>query len=1113
MLEEPRRFVRFEGFELDLRAGELCRQGSSPTPLSDQPFQILAMLLERPGDVVTREEIRQRLWPNGTVVEFEHSISAAMNRLRQALGDSPENPRYIETLARRGYRWKAEVQWVEAPREGAAPDPKEKPSPTTNGNLTGKKVSRFRVLEVLGGGGMGVVYKAEDLRLGRQVALKFLPEELASDPKAVERFEREARSASALSHPNICTIYEVGEHEGQPFIVMELLQGQTLRELISASLTNPLSLPLPKLLDLAEQIAKGLDAAHCKGIVHRDIKPANIFVTTEGQAKILDFGLAKPVAALTSEVSLEPEVRTVQEHSQPIMPKGGSDPGLLLSRTGVAMGTAGYMSPEQIRGEKLDARTDLFSFGLVLYEMGTGQRGFSGETAPTLRDAILKMTPRRARDLNPELPAKLEEIIGRALEKDRELRYQSAGEMGADLKSLREPIKSTKGAIPSPFSFTRKIWQERWLRVGVISLLLIALLGALGLYYFRQQQARRITDQDTVVVADFANTTGDAIFDDSLNKALAVALLQSPFLNILSPRKVAETVGQMSRPPDASITPEIAREVCQRTGAKAYIAGGLDAAGSAYEVYLKALNCQSGRLLAAQRVAAADKEQVLHALGMVAAGLRKELGEPSSSLEQFNTPLAQATSPSLEALKAYSLGAKAGDRGGPAAELPHSLRAIQLDPNFAIAYLVAGEDYLDMNQVGRATEYITRAFQLQDHADARGRLEIASTYYYAVTGELDKVARTYEKVIANYPRSISAYGNLSIVYASQGQYEKGAEMARQSIFLSPNFGITYGTFSQHLLALQRFDEARPPLQVAIDRKLDTDLIHTQFYALAFVARDSKAMAEESAWFLGKPEYENVGFSLQADSEAFVGHLRKARNLTRQAVDSALRTDGREAAATWWATAALREAEFGNAVQARRAASEALKLAPSSQGVELQSALALAMADDQTRSQALVEDLKKRFPLNTQIQSLWLPAIEGQLAIARHQPAEAVSRLQVASPVELGAVAIGSGISCLYAIQVRGQAYLAEAQASSAAREFQKIIDHNGIAWNCSSGALAQLGLARANVLEMTTDQGVAADAARARALAAYRAFLSLWKDADPEIPVLRQAKAEYAKLQ
>jgi serine/threonine protein kinase len=475
----PHSLVRFEDLELDLRAGELRNSGGETVRLTEQPLQILILLLENPGEVVLREEIRNRLWPNDTIVEFEHSINAAMKRLRQALGESAENPRYIETLSRRGYRWKVPVQWVEAKRDNAGPAEPEANAPsltTGEGNLIGRRVSHYRVLAVLGGGGMGVVYKAEDLKLGRRVALKFLPEELASDPGALQRFESEARSASALNHPNICTIYGVEEYEGQPFLVMELLEGQTLRDLIVTMAPGNPSLELTKLLDLAGQITAGLEAAHRQGIIHRDIKPANIFLTNQGQAKILDFGLAK--LSLTEPAATGPPTTDLPGDGSPYEPKHETESltasSPFLSRTGVAMGTAGYMSPEQVRGEKLDARTDLFSFGLVLYEMATGRQAFCGNTAAELHEAILKGTQSPARELNPALPPKLEKIIGRALEKDREARYQSASEMRAGLESLKREVEPR-----------RRPWWRTMAAAGVVVLFI-----ATTAFWFSKRQRR-----------------------------------------------------------------------------------------------------------------------------------------------------------------------------------------------------------------------------------------------------------------------------------------------------------------------------------------------------------------------------------------------------------------------------------------------------------------------------------------------------------------------------------------------------------------------------------------------------------------------------------------------
>jgi serine/threonine protein kinase/tetratricopeptide (TPR) repeat protein len=1100
--------VHFGPFQLDLKAGEL-HQGGRSVRLQEQPFQVLKMLLEHPGEVVTRDEIRRTLWPNDTVVEFDQSINAAIKKLRLALEDSAEEPRYVETVARRGYRLMVPVQWVEAnPADPPAATVRSADAAAADPYLIGKRVSHYRVLDILGGGGMGVVYKAEDLKLGRRVALKFLPEELAGDTAAMERFQREARAASALNHPNICTIYEVEEHEGQPFIVMELLEGETLRELITASGAGTTPLSSERLLNLAVQITEGLEAAHREGIIHRDIKPANIFVTTRGQAKILDFGLAKLATDVApGEVPLGPESGT--EDAGRTQPGTEATAGRgLLSRTGLAMGTAGYMSPEQVRGENLDARTDLFSLGLVLYEMATGQRAFAGSTTVELHDAILKNSPARPRLLNPELPAQLELIIDRALEKDREARYQSAATLLADLKGLSESGRfGAKTVSLAPSGVGRVRLKERWPLLALGALVVVSALAVAVSFYLRRVHASPLTEQDTVVLADFANSTGDAIFDDTLKPALGIALQQSPFLNILPGGKVRATLKEMTRPADTRLTPEVAGEICQRTHSKAYIAGAIGALGSEYVVGVKAVNCRNEEILAQQQATVDGKEKVLDALGAAASNLRSELGESLASVRAFDVPLSQATTSSLEALKEYTLGFKAGAEKGPAEALPHYLRAVQLDPNFAVAYLGAGIDDYNMDQPRKGAEYVTRAFQLREHVSEPEGLEIASDYYDFVTGELDKAAQVYEKTIESYPKRESAYGNLSGIYSTEGQYEKGTELLRQALRLNPDRGVAYQNLIMDLRSLQRFEEAHQTVQAALARKLDTDGIHREIYRLAFLEGNSGAMAEQLAWFESKPEYAYLGLYLQSDTEAYAGHQRKARELARRAVESALRADRRETAAGALVNAAAREVVFENPAQARQAAAEALKLAPTSQEAEIMAALTSVFADDPASAESLMRELGKRFPLDTLMQSMWLPTIGAQVALARKQPAAAIARLPAATPLQYGWATF-----CLHPTYVRGQVYLAAGNGNAAATEFQKILDHRGIIVNCATGALARLGLARANALEERTDQGMAADAARTRALAAYRDFFALWKDADPDIPILMQAKAEYRKL-
>jgi tetratricopeptide (TPR) repeat protein/class 3 adenylate cyclase len=651
--------------------------------------------------------------------------------------------------------------------------------------------------------------------------------------------------------------------------------------------------------------------------------------------------------------------------------------------------------------------------------------------------------------------------------------------------------------------------RRKKLALGMVAAGAIASLAG---WLFLPRHTHTLNEKDTIVLDDFANSTGDPVFDDTLKTALTVSLRQSPFLNVLSDSEVAKTLQQMTRPADTKLTPAVAREVCQRAGSKAYLAGTIGSLGSQYVLGVKAVNCRSGDTLAEEQVTAASKENVLDTLGQAATKLRGELGESLATVQKLDVPLEQATTSSLEALQAYSLAVKASNQKGNAAALSYDQRAIQLDPNFALGYNAVGDDYYNLGELGRASEYYIKAFQLREHASQREKLSIAADYYRNVTGELDKAAQTYQEAIESYPRRAGAYGNLGNAYGEQGQYEKAAEITRQAVRLAPDSVLAYANLANFTLALQRFDEARQSIHEAQARKLDNFIFHSALYALAFLGADSVAMGEQQQWFAGKPE-ENFGLALASDTEAYGGHLRKARELTKRAVDSAIRADSKENGAIWQANAAVQQAAYGNAAEARQSAAEALKLADTSQGVESEATLAFAMAAETARAESLAQDLGKRFPLDTQMQSLWLPAIQAQLALNKKNPAAALNTLQAASRMELGTIPFVANLSCLYHVYVRGEAYLTAGHGSAAAAEFQKILDHSGIVWNCWTGALAHLGVARANALQARTSQGADADAARVRALAAYRDFLALWKDADPDIPILKEAKAEYAKLQ
>ncbi len=985
-----------------------------------------------------------------------------------------------------------------------------------------KSIARYRILEKLGAGGMGEVYLAEDTNLGRKVALKLLAEELTQNRDRLSRFDQEAYAASALNHPNILTVYEMGDEGGRHYIATEFVDGVTLRKRLHAS-----PMELGEVLNTAIQIAGALEEAHAAGIIHRDIKPENIMIRRSGHVKVLDFGLAKLTERPSSGEEADGEAVTRV---------------LVQTDAGVVMGTSQYMSPEQARGKPVDVRTDIWSLGVVLYEMAAGRAPFFGDTKTDVIVAIAKTDPSPIARFAPNLPAEFEWIVMKALRKNVDERYQTIKEFESDLKKLKQRLEfqtelersmppdkltgalsaaglaytdtdilatlpgvhtSVPGAAkptgPMPSAQTRVSSAEYIVseikrhKIGVAVAGLAIVLIAVAVYIYFPRQRVTLTDKDTILLADFLNTTGDPVFDGTLKQALAVQLGQSPFLDIFSEERVRDTLKFMNRSPDERVTRDVAREICERQGLKAMLLGSISSLGSGhYVVSLEALNSRTGDPLAQEQFEVDGKEQVLKSLGQAASRLREKLGESLASIQKFDAPIDQVTTSSLEALRYYSLGVEQHSSAKYREAIPLYKHAVELDPNFGIAYARLAACYNNTKQLEFSRDASQKAYELRDRVSERERLYISSSYYGGVTGEWDKHIEALALWQSTYPRDWEPFNLLCNRYTLVGPFEKAIGEGREAVRLNPKDARAQANLAVAFIGLNRFDEAKDVLRQALALKLETTNMHTRLYHIAFVQGDQAALKEQRDWAVGKPD-EYLAQDWEAQAAEFAGQVTRANQLSDHAMELAQRSDLKQAAALEFLQEAERNATFGNCGALPQFTEKALALSRD-RSTLIKAGNAFAACDQTGSAQFLINELSKRFPLDTLLSTVWLPVIRAQLELNRGNAVPAIQLLEPARKYEV--------YGDFWPQYLRAQAYLKQGNGAQAATEFQMIIDHRG--WYPMSPLypMAYVGLARAAALN--SDPG--------KARKAYQDLFALWKDADPTIPILIEAHAEYEKL-